>query len=175
MRARSSVASPRPARPTRRVDQAKHHLYLQRPGVTGEGVRLDRRYLEKVTPSREPAIQHAYALTTYSTMNELEQIDFTVALRRLQGLIGTQIKATVNLYGQFFGGGWEGELNRVETLPPDNEAVSFVVDKRSGFYLDPADTEVYVGPGSTQSGWLEFRMAFGVSVVVERAVSRPFS
>ena len=84
-------------------------------------------------------------------------------------MIGTQIKATVNLYGQFFGGGWESKLNRVETLPPDNEAISFVVDERSGFYLDPADTEVYVGSGSTQSSWLEFRLAFGVSVVVERA------
>ncbi len=79
------------------VDQAKHHLYLQRLGVEGQGVRLDRRYLEKVTPSREPAIQHAYALTTYSTESKtfdsafalldsgISREDFTVAVSRARG------------------------------------------------------------------------------------------
>lgn len=79
------------------VDQAKHHLYLQRLGVEGEGVRLDRRYLEKLTPSREPAIQHAYALTTYSTESKtfdsafalldsnISREDFTVAISRSRG------------------------------------------------------------------------------------------
>jgi hypothetical protein len=101
------------------------------------------------------------------------RIDFTAALGRLQTLIGTEVKATINLNDQFFGCGVQGELNRVETLPPDNEAISFVVDGRSGFYLDPADTKIYVGPGSTERGWLEFRMAFGVSVVVEPAYPSP--
>ena len=79
------------------VDQAKHHLYLQRLGAEGEGVRLDRHYLEKVTPSREPAIQHAYALTTYSTESKtfdsafalldsgISREDFTVAISRSSG------------------------------------------------------------------------------------------
>jgi conjugative relaxase-like TrwC/TraI family protein len=79
------------------VDSAKHHLYLQRLGTKGEGVRLDRRYLEKVTPSREPAIQHAYALTTYSTESKtfdsafalldsgISREDFTVAISRTSG------------------------------------------------------------------------------------------
>jgi conjugative relaxase-like TrwC/TraI family protein len=79
------------------VDQAEHHLYLQRLGVEGRGVRLDRRYLEKVTPSREPAIQHAYALTTYSTESKtfdsafalldsgISREDFTVAISRASG------------------------------------------------------------------------------------------
>lgn len=79
------------------VDQAKHQLYLQRLGVEGEGVRLDRRYLEKVTPSREPAIQHAYALTTYSTESKtfdsafalldsgISREDFIVAISRSSG------------------------------------------------------------------------------------------
>jgi conjugative relaxase-like TrwC/TraI family protein len=79
------------------VDQAKHHLYLQRLGVAGEGVRLDRRYLEKVTPSREPAIQHANALTTYSTESQtfdsafalldsgISREDFLVAISRSSG------------------------------------------------------------------------------------------
>lgn len=79
------------------VDPAKHHLYLQRLGAEGEGVRLDRRYLEKMTPSREPAIQHAYALTTYSTESKtfdsafalldsgISREDFTVAISRTSG------------------------------------------------------------------------------------------
>jgi hypothetical protein len=79
------------------VDQAKHHLYLQRLGAEGQGVRLDRRYLEKMTPSREPAIQHAYALTTYSTESKtfdsafalldsgISREDFTVAISRASG------------------------------------------------------------------------------------------
>lgn len=79
------------------VDQAKHHLYLQRLGVEGQGVRLDRRYLERFTPSREPAIQHAYALTTYSTESKtfdsafalldpgISREDFTVAISRTSG------------------------------------------------------------------------------------------
>ncbi len=103
-----------------------------------------------------------------SRMDELGQIEFTDALGYLQGLIGTQIKATVNFYGQFFGCGLQGVLNRVDTLPPDHEAISLVFDERTGFYLDPADTKVYVGLETPESGWLEFRTAYGISVVVER-------
>jgi hypothetical protein len=106
-----------------------------------------------------------------SHMDELGQIEFTDALSRLQDLIGTEIKATVNFYGQFFGCGLQGELNRVETLPPDHEAIALVLDGQTGFYLDPADTKVYVDPGTQESGLLEFRTAYGISVVVERAAA----
>lgn len=99
-------------------------------------------------------------------MDELRQVEFTDALGRLQGLIGTQVKATVNFYGQFFGCGLQGELDRVETLPPDHEAISLVLDERTGFFLDPADTTVYVGP---EGDSIEFRTAYGISVVLERA------
>jgi hypothetical protein len=100
-------------------------------------------------------------------MDELRQIEFTAALSRLQGLIGVRIKATVNLCDQFFGCGLQGELNRVETLPPDHEAIALVLDGQTGFYLDPADTRVYIGPETEATGWLEFRTAYGISVVVE--------
>lgn len=103
-----------------------------------------------------------------SRVKELGQIEFTDALRHLQGLIGVEIKATINFYGQFFGCGLQGQLNRVETLPPDHQAISLVLDEEAGFFLDPADTKAYVGPETSVSGWLEFRTAFGVSVVVER-------
>jgi conjugative relaxase-like TrwC/TraI family protein len=79
------------------VDRAEHQIWLQRLGVEGEGVRLDRRYLERLTASREPAIQHAYALTTYSTESKtfdsafalldsgISREDFVVAISRSSG------------------------------------------------------------------------------------------
>lgn len=102
-------------------------------------------------------------------MDEIGQIDFNDALARLQGLIGLQVKATVNFYNQFFGCGLQGELDRIETLPPDHEAIAVVVDGQTGFYLDPGDTQVYIGPETDETGWLEFRTAFGVSVVIEES------
>lgn len=99
------------------VDQAKHHLYLQRLGVEGEGVRLDRTYLEKVTPSREPAIQHAYALTTYSTESKtfdsafalldsgISREDFTVAISRSSGATTAYGVAASELTDADFGPG----------------------------------------------------------------------
>lgn len=102
-----------------------------------------------------------------SHMDELGQIEFADALSRLQGLIGTEIKATVNFYGQFFGCGLQGELNRVETLPPDHEAIALVLDERTGFYLDPADAMTFAGRDSRDAELLEFRLSNGVSVVVE--------
>jgi conjugative relaxase-like TrwC/TraI family protein len=99
------------------VDRAKHHLYLQRLGVEGEGVRLDRNYLEKVTPSREPAIQHAYALTTYSTESKtfdsafalldsgISREDFTVAISRSSGATTAYGVAASELTDADFGPG----------------------------------------------------------------------
>lgn len=58
----------------------------------------------------------------------------------------------------------------MKTLPPDHSAISLVLDGRQGFFLDPAEAEAFVGRGTENgAGWLEFRMAFGVSVTVERA------
>ncbi|HVQ59552.1 MAG TPA: hypothetical protein VMS60_11665 [Solirubrobacterales bacterium] len=110
-------------------------------------------------------------LTPLARMDESGQIEFTAALSHLQGLIGTEIKATVDCYGQFFGCGLQGELNRIETLPPDHEAIALVVDRVTGLYLDPADTRVFIGPEANHGGWLEFRTAYGISVVIERASS----
>jgi hypothetical protein len=100
-------------------------------------------------------------------MDDLRSIGFTDALGHLQSLIGSEIKVTVNFYGQFFGCGLQGELNRVETLPPDHQAIALVLDGQSGFFLDPADTKTYVGREPEDAAWLEFRMAYGISVVVE--------
>lgn len=106
-------------------------------------------------------------LAPLSRMDEPAQIEFTDALGRLQGLIGAVIRATVNFYGQFFGCGLQGELDRIETLPPDHEAISVVLDEHTGFYLDPLDTTVYLGSAVRENAWLEFRTTYGISVVLE--------
>ena len=79
------------------VDAAKHRLDLRNLGDESKGVTLDRRYLDKATASGEPAIQHAYALTTYSTESKtfdsafalldsgISREDFTVAVSRARG------------------------------------------------------------------------------------------
>ncbi len=81
------------------VDAAKQQLYLQRIGEEGRGVILDRRYLDEVTKAGEAAIQHAYALTTYTTQSKtfdssfalldsgISREDFTVAVSRNTGPI----------------------------------------------------------------------------------------
>lgn len=79
------------------VDQAKQHLYLRHLGIEGRGVRLDGNYLSKATKAGEPAVQHAYALTTYTTESktfdstfalldpDISREDFTVATSRNRG------------------------------------------------------------------------------------------
>jgi conjugative relaxase-like TrwC/TraI family protein len=79
------------------VDQAKQQLYLQRVGEEAREVILDRRYLDEVTKAGEAAVQHAYALTTYTTQSKtfdsafalldsgISREDFTVAISRNTG------------------------------------------------------------------------------------------
>ncbi len=105
-------------------------------------------------------------------MDDLRSIEFTEALQRLHGWIGSQVKATINYYGQFFGCGMQGELLRVEFLPPDHSAISLVLDGPHGVFLDPADTQIFIGPGDGDAEPLEFRLAYGISVLVEPADTR---
>ena len=47
------------------VDRAKQELHLRELGERGRSVILGRPYLDRQTERGEPALQHAYALTTY--------------------------------------------------------------------------------------------------------------
>ncbi len=79
------------------VDQERQCVELQRVGGDERSVILDRDYLERRTPSGEPAIQHAYALTTYATESKtfdsafalldpgISREDFLVAVSRARG------------------------------------------------------------------------------------------
>lgn len=79
------------------VDAAETHLQLQRIGGDERSVILTPRYLERTTDNGEPAIQHAYALTTYATESKtfetahalldpgISREDFLVAVSRARG------------------------------------------------------------------------------------------
>lgn len=79
------------------VDAANRQVYLRHLGIEGRGVRLDDNYLSRTTKSGEAALQHAYALTTYTTESKtfdstfalldpgISREDFTVAISRNRG------------------------------------------------------------------------------------------
>jgi conjugative relaxase-like TrwC/TraI family protein len=52
------------------VDRGVGSLTLRRLGGERGGAVLSRRYLERTTPEGEPALQHAYALTTYAAQGK---------------------------------------------------------------------------------------------------------
>jgi hypothetical protein len=103
-------------------------------------------------------------------MEALRPIEFTDALLRLQELIGSEVKVIVNFYGRFFGCGFDGELDSVQTLPPDDTAVRLVFDAGPGLFLDPADVEAFLGGiAGSGSSWLELHLSFGATVTIESA------
>ena len=106
------------------VDQAKQQLYLQRIGEEGRGVILDRRYLDEVTKAGEPALQHAYALTTYTTQSKtfdsafalldsgISREDFTVAISRNTGPVFAYGVAASEFTDPELGPGIKGDRGR---------------------------------------------------------------
>ena len=53
-----------------------------------------------------------------------------------------------------------------------SEAITVVLDERTGFFLDPADTTVYVEHDFLDSDWIEFWTLYGISVVIEATRSK---
>jgi hypothetical protein len=56
---------------------------------------------------------------SWRNMENLRSIGFDEALCHLQGMLGLEVKVTVNDYAHFFGCGFEGALERVQTLRRD--------------------------------------------------------
>jgi conjugative relaxase-like TrwC/TraI family protein len=79
------------------VDADESHLMLQRIGGDGRTVVLAPGYLERRADNGDPAVQHAYALTTYGTESKtfdtafslldggIAREDFVVAVSRARG------------------------------------------------------------------------------------------
>ena len=105
-------------------------------------------------------------------MDAMRPIHFTDALLRLHALIGADVSVSINSDDRFFGCGLSGRLDRVETFPPDDSAIKVVLADGQGFFLDPTDTNAFVGPvGDEQIDALELKLAFGVSLTVEPTAS----
>lgn len=94
-------------------------------------------------------------------------LEFTEALRYLQGLIGAEIFVSLNFYGQFLGAGFQGELAFVQSLPPDVAAIQIVLQGGAGLFLDPVEVEVTLirEPGGQEL--LEFHSRLGLTVSIE--------
>lgn len=102
-------------------------------------------------------------------MDEVQEIEFSEALVQLQALLGQRVRALVNVHGTFAGCTLEGDLARVDTLPPDNRAVNLVIAGNQGIMLDPDETEVLlVGDLTRPRGSLEFHLPSRVVVRLEQ-------
>lgn len=102
-------------------------------------------------------------------MDILRPIEFTEALEHLQAMLGQEVRVAVNAYGRFFGCGFEGVLERVQTLPPDDIAVQLVFKGGAGLFLDPAEVEIFLGGASSELAWIELRVVEGSTVTIEPA------
>lgn len=79
------------------VDRSKGSLTVRRLGDEDSGAVLEAKYLQSTTPDGDPAIQHAYALTTYAAQGKtfesayvlldpgINREDFLVAISRARG------------------------------------------------------------------------------------------
>ena len=107
-------------------------------------------------------------------MDGVLAIDFPDALAQLQALLGHEVRAFVNLHDSFGGCVIEGELARIETLPPDAEAIRLVIAERQSIVLDPLDVDaLLVGDPASGEGAIEFHLASRGVVRLERASTEP--
>lgn len=102
-------------------------------------------------------------------MDGVLAIDFSDALAQLHALLRREVRAFVNLHDSFGGCVIEGELERIETLPPDDAAIKLVIGERQSIVLDPLDVDVLlVGDFSSGEDALEFHLPSRVVVRLER-------
>ena len=98
----------------------------------------------------------------------IRSIDFTEALALLQAALEQNVKVTINDPDRFLGCGFQGQLERVETLPPDDVAIRLVLDRGAGLFLDPSDVST-IHMRDPDSAWtaLDFQVASGPAITVE--------
>lgn len=98
----------------------------------------------------------------------LRPIPFLAALERLQEMLGSTVSVQLNDYGTFFGCGFEGTLERVETMPPGDRAIRVVLSGGAGFFLDPNQVKSFLAAdGQEGSNWLEFQRPQGPAIAIE--------
>jgi hypothetical protein len=95
-------------------------------------------------------------------------IDFEDALWRVKDLLRQPVRLLVNFRGTFGSCALQGELTRIETLPPDDSAVSILLDDRQAVSIDPIDTETLLAePADGRGWWIEFQLPSGVVISIE--------
>jgi hypothetical protein len=98
----------------------------------------------------------------------LRQIDFTTALGELQSMIGEPVLVMMSLNERFFGSSFHSELERVDTLPPDDSAVVLHFANGASLDLDPAELRSWIGgPACGAPRWLELRVGSGPVLTLE--------
>jgi len=98
----------------------------------------------------------------------LRQIDFTTALGELQSMIGEPVLVMMSLNERFFGSSFHSELERVDTLPPDDSAVVLHFANGASLDLDPAGLRSWIGgPACGAPRWLELRVGSGPVLTLE--------
>jgi hypothetical protein len=103
--------------------------------------------------------------------SKITTIEFEDALWRLKDLLRQPVRVLANFHGTFGSCSMEGELTRIETLPPDDSAVNVLLDDRQGVTIDPIDTEVLLAePADGRDWWVEFHLPSGVVISIERDI-----
>jgi hypothetical protein len=104
--------------------------------------------------------------------DKVATIGFEDALRRLKDLLGQPVRVLANFRGTFGSCAMQGELTRIETLPPDDSAVNILLDDRQAVTIDPIDTEALLAePDDEREWWIEFHLPSGAVISIERDAS----
>jgi hypothetical protein len=101
----------------------------------------------------------------------LRPITFLDALMHLQGMLGRHVAVQMNEYGCFFGCGFEGTLERVDSLPGSATGICVVLDGGAGLFLDPENCQSYLVDGG-EVFWLEFHRPVGPVLAIQ-AIDKP--
>jgi hypothetical protein len=103
-------------------------------------------------------------------MDTLTKIPFDQGLGRLQELLGRELRIAVNFHGTFGACLMQGRLTRVQTLPPDHQAIDILLDDAQALMLDPIDALVLAVEDEAGDGpRLEFHLPSGVVATIQGA------
>lgn len=98
-------------------------------------------------------------------MDTQRPIAFLEALLHLQAMLGREVKVELNDYGCFFGCGFAGRLERIETMPEGKEAISALISGGAGVFLDPEECQPFLVQAGDEI-WLEFHRPVGPTVAI---------
>ena len=103
----------------------------------------------------------------------LRKIDFEEVLGELHGYIGRQVEIKALVSAHFFGLSFVARLESIDTLPPDDLALTLHFDGGS-VDLDPAESTAYIGGGGQgKPTWLELTVDRGRTTLTLEARPEP--